>query len=416
MSSFKRGDEASSCLLKADLSHISISSFLLDSRFLTFHSTSHTPALPPSISLTLGQRISTTSMTTGFTSLKSGNFSIGPWGSALLSNPNSMVRREPPSISAGITSQSSEGKGWTSQIALSEADQSVSYDWGTKVLGGVKLRFGFSLGTSSGLSCFTNSERRLTETVKFGLGLNFGLPGPVTLRVRINRLGQKLMIPIILSPFFRNDLIMGCTVIPAVSFLGLHHLYLVPKKRKGISSRLGKLRKENKEMIQQRRIAALEARMLLIDQAKKKFQIERKRKGVVILEAWYGKKEFFGQRPEASDFNQLANDVWNAEFDRAERQSEAQEVDEERIRDYDEIENDQEEDKQIWDVKVPLMALVHNGQLIIPGNRPKSNLLAFHDPCMGERKHLLIRYVFRDALHELIVDDVGAVAAPLRGE
>lgn len=35
---------------------------------------------------------------------------------------------------------------------------------------------------------------------------------------------------------------------------------------------------------------------------------------------------------------------------------------------------------------------------------------------MGEKKHLLIRYVFRDSLHELIVDDVGAVAAPLRGE
>lgn len=34
---------------------------------------------------------------------------------------------------------------------------------------------------------------------------------------------------------------------------------------------------------------------------------------------------------------------------------------------------------------------------------------------MGERKHLRVRYLFRGRLHEAIVDDVTALAAPLRG-
>lgn len=290
-----------------------------------------------------------------------------------------MVRREPPSISAGITSQSGDGKGWTSQIGLSEVDQSLSMDWGTKVLGGVKLRFGFILGTGSGLSCFTNSERRLTETVKLGLGLNFGLPGPVSLRIRINRLGQKLIVPITLSNQFRQDLIVACTLIPSLSFLTLHHLYLVPRKRKGISNRLERLRKENKEMIRERRKGAKEARMLLLDQAKKKFEVEIKRKGLVVVEACYGKRELFGPRPqEGTDLNQLAKDVWREEFEKAERDQRIEEENgdvnqEERVRDYDEIvvKNDENEEKQIWDVKIPLMALINNGQLIIPGGRPK---------------------------------------------
>ena len=60
--------------------------------------------------------------------------------------------------------------------------------------------------------------------------------------------------------------------------------------------------------------------------------------------------------------------------------------------------------------------LVTQSQLIIPAGRSKSKLIGFFDPCVGERKQLLIRYVFQGALHELVVDDEDAVAAPLRSQ
>ena len=52
---------------------------------------------------------------------------------------------------------------------------------------------------------------------------------------------------------------------------------------------------------------------------------------------------------------------------------------------------------------------------IILMSLPQSHIIGFHDPCMGETKHLKVRYLFRNQVHEAIVDDVSPFAAPLRG-
>jgi Domain of unknown function (DUF3395) len=62
------------------------------------------------------------------------------------------------------------------------------------------------------------------------------------------------------------------------------------------------------------------------------------------------------------------------------------------------------------------MAEMHSNLSDVDLPELQSNLLGFHDPCMGERKHLKVRYIFRNQLHEAIVDDVNPFAAPLRGE
>lgn len=46
----------------------------------------------------------------------------------------------------------------------------------------------------------------------------------------------------------------------------------------------------------------------------------------------------------------------------------------------------------------------------------QSKLVGFFDPCVGEKKSLYVRYVFRGHLHEVSVDDLGAVAIPLRSQ
>lgn len=138
--------------------------------------------MPPAFNVTYGQRLSKETGLTGFTSFKSGTYTLGPWGKNLAGV--AFLRRDRPNVAVGVTSQSGDGKGWTVQTSVGEADQSLSLDWGTKVLGGVKVRVGLNLGTGSGLSAFTNGERRVTENTRLGLGVTCGLPGGVTFRIR----------------------------------------------------------------------------------------------------------------------------------------------------------------------------------------------------------------------------------------
>ena len=39
--------------------------------------------------------------------------------------------------------------------------------------------------------------------------------------------------------------------------------------------------------------------------------------------------------------------------------------------------------------------------------------IGFYDPCPGEDKSLYIRYLFKDKLHEVTIDDTQAIGLPL---
>jgi hypothetical protein len=66
------------------------------------------------------------------------------------------------------------------------------------------------------------------------------------------------------------------------------------------------------------------------------------------------------------------------------------------------------------DVTVALQALVADSQLVIPPGRSKAGLLGFYDPCLGRRKSLCVRYLFRGRLHECTVGDTDGLLAPIR--
>jgi len=66
------------------------------------------------------------------------------------------------------------------------------------------------------------------------------------------------------------------------------------------------------------------------------------------------------------------------------------------------------------DVTVAVQSLVNNSQLLMSGGRSKSNIVGFYDPCFGEEKRLRILYKFQDKLHQLEVDDLAPVTAPMK--
>lgn len=371
--------------------------------WLTFVASATTFAVPPALSVSYAQRLSPKGALTGFTSLKSGSYTLGPWGN---NSAGTKMRQESPAIVVGLTSHSGNGKGWSCQTSVGLENQAISTDYTFRpvFLGSPKVSVGLSLGTASGLSAFQSLERKMTDNVKVGFGVNFGIPhGGVSFQLRFNRLGQKLTVPIQLSPEYRADLVGAFTVIPFASMLALEHLYLKPEKRRKISTKLADLRKQNSTLIKERKAAASEARSVLREAARKKADQERRRDGMVILQAYYGKRDTWPPMRSEGTPEELFEHAWGSMSVPAQNGEAVHAEDAE-----------EEEEAMWWDVQVAVMILVNKGQLIIPGGRHKSKILGFFDPCMGERKHLVIRYLFRSRLHETIVDDVTQLAAPLR--
>lgn len=367
-----------------------------DNMFFNYAIVAQALGIPPSVTVTWGQRLSSTSPLTGFSSYKSGAYTIGGWGVG----PNGMpLQHDTGALVMGITKQEQTGPGWTAQATMSEADLSIGYDWNVRVLGGIMVRSGIVLGTGSGLAMFTNGERRVTENIRLMLGMECGLLSGVMVKVRVSRLGQRIVLPILLSPSFRADLAAAATLVPAAAIVLSHFFYFVPMRQRRRAEQLANLRRDNREVIEQRHTSAEQTRELLRAQALKRAETELAHQGVVILQAYYGRRDTF-PAPRAVAAETLADK--RAVLDLVVQDPE--------------VPTDLLSQSQPlwWDVRVALQMLVNQSQLVIPAGRTKSKLVGFFDPCTGEKKHLFVRYLFRGALHELVVDDLGALALPLR--
>ncbi|CEH19611.1 Molecular chaperone (DnaJ superfamily) [Ceraceosorus bombacis] len=381
--------------------------------FFTFVATQQSLAAPPDLNVTYGQRLSSKSTLTGFTSFKLGHYvlPLTSWGAGV-----PLMQQEPPSITIGLTSQSAPDKGWTAQTTVSSLGPALSLSRGTRLalLGGARIKSGISIGAAQGVDVSLFAERRVTESTKLMLGLSAGIPRPgLTLRIRVSRLGQKLSVPVLISPEFRSDLALGFLIIPAAALLALEHFYLKPSKRSRITNRLRELRGRNKLLIRERLEAAKEARLVLNNSARLKARRAWDSNGLLVLSALYGRKEHFGRAlGEAEEEEVLLGAQQVASRDLEEVYREAWQGT--HVVGAQEIEEEEEEGVDVWDVRIPLQALAHRDQITIHGGRAKSSLLGFFDPCMGERKHLLVRYLFRGRLHQVIINDVEQLTLPLR--
>ena len=115
-----------------------------ENMFFNYALVSQTINTPPSLTLTYAQRLSSKSSLTGFTSFKSGAYTIGNWGADENGEP---IYDDVSAMVVGTTKQHMDGTSWTLQCALSGMDQSIGYDWTMKLLGGFKIKSGITLGT-----------------------------------------------------------------------------------------------------------------------------------------------------------------------------------------------------------------------------------------------------------------------------
>ncbi|GAA5945002.1 J domain-containing protein [Sporobolomyces koalae] len=317
---------------------------------------------PPKFTLTLGRRIY--EHVTCILTLRSGSYSLGSWGYA------SAPAVSDSTLSVGLQ----HTNGWAAELTSGVFTQQLSTGWGTTVLSGFKLGVNAVVTSTGAMSVGWTVDRRITENVKTGLGLDVAVNGAMTLKIRIMRLGQRITLPIIVSTSLDPKLFTTLTLLPAIGVVTTNHFLLAPRKRRKLSSKLKELRKEHEEFIREKREQALQAQELVKDHVTKRVEQEESKNGLIIDQAVYGVLESIDDKVE------------------------------------DPIE------QRFLDVTLALQALLapNGSQLVIPSNRSKSALLGFYDPAIGEKKQLRIKYRFKSKLHEAVFEDKQAVALPLR--
>ncbi|KAK4048082.1 hypothetical protein OIV83_004952 [Microbotryomycetes sp. JL201] len=327
---------------------------------ITVNAPVKTLAAPPQVTITLARRV--LEQVTAVFTLRSGIWALGSWGRE--------QRETTPTSTSTITLGVNHHQGWALELTSGVQAQQLSATYSKTLLGSFKVTGGGIVSSEGAVSIFVESERRVTEHVRAGMGLDLGMTGTMTFKLKFSRLGQRMTLPIVVASAWDSRLIVALTAGPTVAVLATEHFVIRPRKRRKAATRLEELRKEHADYLEERRRDAEEAARLLQEHARKKTGSERAKHGLVIEMARYGV-----MKP-----NQAENDS----------------------------------ERRNIDVTVAVQALVTNSQLVIPGGRSKSSLLGFYDCAIGERKRLTIRYLFKEKMHEVTVQDNEPVAAPLR--
>ncbi|KAG0230083.1 hypothetical protein BGW41_002617 [Actinomortierella wolfii] len=314
---------------------------------------------PPPLVMTFGRRI--TKGATGYMTYRTGEWALGSWG------PIFEYRRDFSSMALGVSGDS-DGKQYQAefQMGIMQSHLSLDRTWTLADDSATRVRVGGSLSTTGGISAHLGADRKVTEHTKVGLSVEVGLAGGVSISMKVKRLGQSVTVPIVLSHDFNPRLAFWAAVVPTCAATAIELGYIRPKRRRERAEKIAELRRVHADFIANQRKEAEEAIALLRESTARKTKAEQDKDGLVIIEAFYG----------------------NLDADPALG--------------------------LVADVTIPVQALVHNSQLSMPGGHSKTHIMGFHDPCLGEKKKLKIRYMFKRRLHEVIVNDTASVIAPVR--
>ncbi|KAJ8651470.1 hypothetical protein O0I10_012969 [Lichtheimia ornata] len=322
-----------------------------------------TPYAPPILTVTAGRRLYAT--TTGYVTYRTGEWSLLGWGG------DTSRKMDKSSVALGLAG-GQKTSSYSVELQTGILSSHIACEYTRKLPNQVQLRLSGALSTAGGITASIGSDHKVSKHTRFGMSLECGLPSGVQVKFRIARLGQKFVLPIILSTEFDLQLAFFGAVVPVSIAVALDQLLLQPRRRKQIKEKIAQLREQHAEYLETRKQEALEGQQLMMEiAARKKRQEEKKQDGLIIVKAWYGCLD-------------------NVDF-------ESDELPEEVI-----------------DVTVVVQALVNESRVTIPGGHSKTNILGFYDPCLGERKQLRVHYRFQHRLHTATVEDKSPLICPMR--
>jgi DnaJ homolog subfamily C member 11 len=205
--------------------------------------------------------------------------------------------------------------------------------------------------------------KRIGRFSKVGLEFSMGTYN-LHLALYWSRLGQSVRLPILVSSgsSFSPRLLFWTTVVP---FSGLAVWECAQYWRQRVGSK--RRARNGATQVQERRAEADDLAILLSFNVENRQEVEREEHGLVILSAKYGVK---------------TGESWGLE--------------------------------EVADVTTAVGALVDDGQLYIPSNVNKSNILGFWDPAPHATKTLHVRYQFQGKEGTVEVIGQEPLSLPLR--
>ncbi|KAI8393501.1 uncharacterized protein BYT42DRAFT_619449 [Radiomyces spectabilis] len=242
-----------------------------------------TLAAPPVLSVTAGRRLFTT--TTGYITYRTGEWSLLGWGGDV------SRKSDRSSLSLGLAGAKKKGN-YTVELQTGIISSHIAADYTHKMMNQMQLRVSGSLSTVGGIVASLGSDHKLSEHTRFGMSMECGLASGVVVKFRVSRLGQKIVLPFILSNEFDAKLAFFGAVLPASVAFAVDHFVLKPRRRRQIQEKIQELREEHADYLASKKEQALDAQRLMSEISdRKKKQEEKKKDGLVIVKALYGHLE-----------------------------------------------------------------------------------------------------------------------------
>ncbi len=224
--------------------------------------------------------------------------------------------------------------------------------------------------STKGVSLFYGADQEVAMLTTLGGTVIFGAGEGVVLKLRLARASMDFSLRIQVSRALSIPAIFYATAIPLALYGVIRVLAFAPLLRRQRMQEIENKRAEKAREMMERKHEAEAAIELMTETVERVISIEQSKHGLLILEAWYGKL-------------------------------------------FDMQEEDGLVQPKVVDVRIPLQCLVVDSKLILHESS-KANIPGFYDPCIGEKKHLRVRYEFRGDLHEVTVRDSEPLIIPRR--
>ncbi|KAI8339624.1 hypothetical protein BC941DRAFT_420998 [Chlamydoabsidia padenii] len=323
---------------------------------------------PPIVTVTTGRRLF--AATTGYITYRSGEWSLLGWGGDV---SRSMDKSHVALGLTGVTGSKQKGN-YSCELQTGIVASHLAADYTHKLDRQMRLRVAGSFSTVGGLTASIGSDHKLSSNTRFAMSMECGVPTGVMMQFKVSRLGQKLVVPIILSSEFDFRLTFLGTAIPAAVAMAIDQWVLKPRRQKQIKSKIRELREQHADILANRKAEAEDAQKLVTSAAERKMKTEAgKKDGLVIIKALYGHLDNLKEEDDGD-----------------------------------------QETEGVVDVTVVLQAMVNESRLTIPSGHSKTNICGFYDPCLGEQKQLKVEYRFQNQLHQVTVKDNAALIVPMR--
>ncbi|CAN0842241.1 Chaperone protein dnaJ 13 [Linum grandiflorum] len=228
---------------------------------------------------------------------------------------------------------------------------------------------------STALEIEVGGGRKISDLTSVRMMYSVGIQG-VFWRFELRRGSQKLLVPVLLSPYFDPLFAVGAFVVPTSLYFLLERFVAKPLLQWREKGKALENKQKTSVKVKEARKAAEKSQKLLrvVAERKKTKQIESN--GLVIDRAVYGSREAVSRQ----DDGPMPNGETSSE---------------------------------VIDVTVPLSFLVNDaGKLKLHKGVKKSGIMGFCDPSPGEPNQLLVEYTYRGQKFKAIVGDYDELIIP----